>query len=114
MLELLALTALVVRGGDSGWPLRDDSPEVPLIVGDSIRWAVQRWRLQNNYLHLLRSVATETGYQALPDAGGAHVNVGEEDLAGGGNQKCKRVCTRCWTGLILGLQLNVLLGLVCL
>lgn len=42
MLELLALTALVVRGGDSGWPLRDDSPEVPLIVGDSIRWAVQR------------------------------------------------------------------------
>lgn len=25
----------------------------------------------------------------------------------------EKVCTSCWTGLILGLQLNILLGLVC-
>lgn len=67
--------------------LRGDPPEVPLVVGDSVSWAVRCRRLQNNYLHLLRSVATGTGHQALPDASDAHIDIGEDDLTGGGEQR---------------------------
>lgn len=63
-----------------------DSPEVPLVVGDSIGWAVHCRRLQDDYLHLLWSVATGTGNQALPDARDAQVDVGEDDLAAGGQR----------------------------
>lgn len=82
--------------GGCAWLLRCDSPEVPLFVGDSVSWAVRCWRLQNNYLHLLRSVATGTGHQALPDASDAHVDVGQDDLTGGGEQRRKAVRVSVW------------------
>ena len=70
-----------------------DSPEVPLVVGDSVGGAVRRRRLQDNYLHLPGAVATGTGHQTLPDAGDAHVDVGEDDFTGrGGRVEAIRVC----------------------
>lgn len=45
---------------------------------------------------MLRSVATVTGHQALPDASDAHVDVGEDDLTGGGEQRRKTVSVSVW------------------
>ena len=101
------------------WPLRPDSPEVTLVVVDSVSRAVRRRRLQDNYLHLLRGVATGTGHQTLPDASDTHVDVGEDDLTVGEQSVyvgefqmvCKGLYKLLDQSLVLAWGLNINWGL---
>lgn len=58
-------------------------PEVSLVAADSFRRAVRCRRLQNHDLHVARAVATGTGHVALPDAGSADIDVGQDEFAAG-------------------------------
>lgn len=84
----------------------DHWPEVSLVVCDSVRRAVRCWRLQNDYFHSLRSVATGTGHHTLPDPRNAHVNIGENDLTGRDTQ----VSGLLEKNFISDLELNVSLN----
>lgn len=75
--------------------LQGYSPEVPLVVGDSVSRAVWCWRFQNHDFHLLRSVATGTGHQALPDSSNGHIDAGENNLAGG-REKTRKTMKMCF------------------
>lgn len=75
--------------------LQGHSPEVPLVVGDSVSRAVWCWRFQNHDFHLLRSVATGTGHQALPDSSNGHIDAGENNLAGG-REKTRKTMKMCF------------------
>lgn len=60
-----------------------DSPEIPLVVGDSVCRAVWGRSLHYNYFHVLRHISSGTGHQALPDASEGHIDIGKYNLTGG-------------------------------
>lgn len=61
-------------------------PEVPAIVGDTLRGTVGGGGLQHHDLHLLAGVALDRGHAALPFARGPHADVRQGQLAAGGRR----------------------------
>ena len=61
-------------------------PEVSFVSADSLRRAVRRRCLQHHDLHVPGAVATGTGHVALPDAGSADIDVGQDEFAAGQRQ----------------------------
>lgn len=109
-----------------GWENRwdKDSPEVSLVVSDSVRWAVRGWRLHDNHFHFPGHVSSGRSQQALPAAADGQIHVGQDDFAAGQREKIQEGGCRhsVWQlgenmtqhfrlyHLIHKLEVNVLLG----